>query len=111
MTEYTHKVKYWNGKYIATRQSKSTHYYSMGAHQPGDYDIDEADVDTLSDLYKLWTEAKAGDKACGEKWCYRFYVHDVKREANSISGKLEWCDYVTEGKLYKHGIKVFFKPI
>ncbi len=111
MAEYTHEIRYWNGKYIATRQSKSTHYYSMGSHQPYDYDIDSVDCDTLYDLYKLWTESKTADKEMGEKWYYRFYIHDIKREANPISGRLEWVDYTTESKLYKRGLKVFFKPL
>ena len=109
--EYMHEVRYWNGKYIEVRNSKSTHYYSMGAYQPDDYDIDETETETLYDLYKLWEEAKADDKACGEKWCYRFYAHNIKREINPINGKLEWVDYATEGKIYKRGLKVFFKPI
>lgn len=64
---YTHTVQKWNGKIFVQFESSSTSYYSMGAYMPGDDDIDEADVDTLGELYKLWQEAKAGDASCGEK--------------------------------------------
>ena len=56
----------------------------MGAYMPGDDDIDEAEVDTLGELYKLWQEAKAGDASCGEKeWKYRFYKHTIKGRKNA----------------------------
>ena len=51
---YTHTVQKWNGKIFVQFESSSTSYYSMGAYMPGDDDIDEADVDTLGELYKLW---------------------------------------------------------
>ena len=78
---------------------------------PGDDDIDEADVETLGELYRLWKEAKAGDAACGEKeWKYHFYKHTIE-EGKRPDGKPEIIDYVTEGKIYRRGNKVFFKPI
>lgn len=78
---YTHTVQKWNGKIFVQFESSSTSYYSMGAYMPGDDDIDEAEVDTLGELYKLWQEAKAGDASCGEKeWKYRFYKHTIKEE-------------------------------
>ena len=81
----------------------------MGAYMPGDDDIDEVDVDTLGELYKLWREAKAGDASCGEKeWKYRFYKHTIKEEKRS-DGKPVFADYVCEGKIYRRGNKVFFQ--
>jgi hypothetical protein len=108
--EYTHEVQKWNGKNFVKRESSSTSYYSMGAYMPGDDDIDEVDVDTLGELYKLWKEAKAADASCGEKeWKYRFYKHNIKEEKRS-DGKPVFTDYVCEGKIYRRGNKVFFKP-
>ena len=107
---YTHTVQKWNGKIFVQFESSSTSYYSMGAYMPGDDDIDEAEVDTLGELYKLWQEAKAGDASCGEKeWKYRFYKHTIKEEKRS-DGKPVFADYVCEGKIYRRGKKVFFKP-
>lgn len=108
--EYTHKVQKWNGEIFVQFESSSTSYYSMGAYMPGDDDIDEVDVDTLGELYKLWREAKAGDASCGEKeWKYRFYKHTIKEEKRP-DGKPVFADYVCEGKIYRRGNKVFFKP-
>lgn len=96
--EYAHKVQKWNGKQFVQRESSSTSYYSMGAYMPGNDDIDEVDVDTLGELYKLWQEAKAGDVSCGEKeWKYHFYKHTIKAEKRS-DGKPVFTDYVCEGK-------------
>ena len=107
---YTHTVQKWNGKIFVKFESSSTSYYSMGAYMPGDDDIDETDVDTLGELYKRWQEAKDGDASCGEKeWKYHFYKHTIKEEKRS-DGKPVFADYVCEGKIYRRGNKVFFKP-
>ena len=104
------KDRKWNGKNFVKRESSSTSYYSMGAYMPGDDDIYEVDVDTLGELYKLWKEAKAADASCGEKgWKYHFYKHNIKEEKRS-DGKPVFTDYVCEGKIYRRGNKVFFKP-
>lgn len=109
--EYSHKVQKWNGKIFTEERSSSTSYYSMGAFMPGDYDVDEADVDTLGELYKLWQEAKAGDAACREKgWKYHFYKHRIEKSERK-DGRTEFIDYVTEGTVYRRGGKVFFKAI
>lgn len=109
--KYTHKVQKWNGKCFVQRESSSTSYYSMGAYMPGDDDIDTADVDTIGELYKLWQEAKAGDISCGEKgWKYHFYKHTIEEEKRP-DGKPVFIDYMCEGKIYRRGNKVFFKPV
>lgn len=111
--EYKHRVHKWNGHYFKEEWSSSTSYYSMGAYLDNGDDTDDTEVETLGDLYKLWQEAKKGDAACCEKgWKYRFYKHDV--EENADKGKCgggDFIDYVTEGKVYRRGSKVFFKPI
>ncbi len=109
--EYKHRVQKWNGKYFEEAWSSSTSYYSMGAYLEGGDDTDDTEVETLGDLYKLWQEGKRGDAACCEKgWKYRFYKHTVQEEDNK-SGGTNFVDYVTEGKMYRRGSKVFFKPI
>lgn len=110
--EYKHRVQRWSGKSFVEEWSSSTSYYSMGAYLDGDGDIDDTDVDTLGELYKLWQDAKAGDACCGESgWKYRFYRHKIIEEKNPLSGKLQFSDYVTPGKVYRRGKKVFFKAI
>lgn len=106
---YTHKVQKWNGTAFVERSSSTTSYYSMGAYMPGDDDVDDADVETLGELYRLWQEAKAGDAACNEKgWKYHFYKHTIE-ERRRPDGKPEFIDNISEGKLYRRGNKVFFK--
>ena len=63
--EYTHKVQKWNGEIFVQCESSSTSYYSMGAYMPGDDDIDEVDVDTLGELYKLWPGTHLAEKRNG----------------------------------------------
>ena len=65
--EYTHDVQKWNGKCFSKSKSSSTSYYSMGAYMPGDDDIDEADVDTLGELYKLWRDSKKATRLAAKK--------------------------------------------
>ena len=74
--------------------------------------MDEVEVLSVSDLYLMWQELKAGDKSCGENsWKYHFYRHVIKVEQNERTGKSEFVDYVTPGKVYRRGNKVFFKAI
>ena len=109
---YTHDVQKWKNGIFVKERSTTTSYYSMGAYQEGDDDIDDVEVDTLGELYKLWQDAKVGDRACGESgWKYHFY-HHVIEEASKEPGRMEtYIDNVTEGKVYRRGNKVYFKPI
>ena len=111
--DYKHRVQKWNGHYFKEEISSSTSYYSMAAYLDGGDDTDDTEVETLADLYKLWKEAKAGDAACCEKgWKYRFYKHDIEEnKEKSVRGGGSFIDCVTEGKMYRRGNKVFFKPI
>jgi len=67
---------------------------------------------SVVDLYYMWLEMKNGDKVCGERgWKYHFYHHEIKVEPNRMTGKPEFFDYVTPGKVYRRGNKVFFKAV
>ena len=67
---------------------------------------------SVVDLYYMWLEMKDGDKTCGERgWKYHFYRHEIKVEPNRITDKPEFVDYVTPGKVYRRGNKVFFKAV
>lgn len=110
--EYKHEVLKWNGWTFVKRQSTATSYYSIGSYMIGDDDVDEMEVETVSELYKLWQELKEGDKAAGEKgWRYHFYRHSLVEEVNERTGKPQWTDYVTDGTVYRRGNKVYFKAI
>ena len=81
-------------------------------YQVGDDDLEEVEVLSVSDLYLMWQELKAGDKSCGENcWKYHFYRHEIKPEHDERTGKPIFIDYVTPGKVYRRGNKVFFKEI
>lgn len=109
---YNHLVQKWNGRIFVSQISTSMHYFSLGAHLDGDYDIEDIAVETIVELYRLWQEQKAGDKACGEKgWKYSFYQHDVKLEYDETDNTPKLVDHITEGKIYKRGEKIYFKPI
>lgn len=104
--EYRHQVQKWNGKTFEPYMSSAVKFYSIGAYLEGSDDIDNIEVETLGELYRLWQELKAGDKACCEKgWKYRFYRHEVSAEAG------RYIDTVAEGKVYRRGKTVFFKPM
>lgn len=104
--EYKHQVQKWNGRAFETHMSSAVNFYSIGAYLEGSDDVDNIEVETLGELYRLWQELMAGDKACCEKgWKYRFYKHDVGNEAGRLT------DTVTEGKVYRRGKTVFFKPV
>ena len=42
-------------------------YFTVCPHQDGDSDFEEIEVLSIADLYAVWQELKAGDRACGEK--------------------------------------------
>lgn len=108
---FTHTVKKWRDGYFTEERSASTVFFSMGAHLAGDDDIEDVAVETLGELYRLWQDAKRGDAACGERgWKYRFYKHKIKTETQK-DGTERFVDWTTEGKIYRRGNKVFFKPI
>lgn len=109
---YSHYVQKWNGKNFETRLSDCTTFYSIGAYLDGDDDIDSVETETLGELYMLWESMRAGDKNAGEKgWKYHFYHHQITEEADSLTGKIHYVDYTTEGKIYRRGSKVYFKAI
>lgn len=100
-----------NGRFIE-KTVVADRYYSISPYQEFDDDIDETNVFSVVDLYFMWQEMKEGDRACGESgWKYHFYRHEIKIEPNPITGKPEFSDYVTPGKVYRRGNKVFFKRI
>lgn len=108
---YRHCVQKWRNGIFVKETSETTEYYSLGAYLEGDDDIDDTEVDTLGELYKLWQEAKEGDKASGEKgWKYHFYKHSIKEQERE-NGKVKYVDYVTEGKIYRRKNKVYFKAL
>ncbi len=110
--EYKHQVQRWNGKAFHKVMSDSTEFYSMGAYIDGGDDIDDIETDTLGELYRLWQEQKDGDAAVGERgWKYHFYHHKIVEELHPVTEKLQFVDYVTEGKVYRRGTKIFFKPV
>jgi hypothetical protein len=109
-----HKIKLHtreNGRFVE-KTVVADRYYSISPYQEFDYDIDETAVLTVPDLYFMLQEMKEGDRACKESgWKYHFYRHVIKVEPNDLTGKPEFVDYVTPGKVYRRGNKVFFKPI
>lgn len=112
MEEFKTKLHFYENGHFVERVSSATVYYSISPYMDGDDDIDETDVATVGDLWRMWQEMKAGDKACGERgWKYHFYRHKITVEPNPLSGKPEYTDYVTPGKVYRRGNKVFFRSI
>ena len=100
-----------NGRFVEKTVS-TDRYFSISPYQEYDDDIDETFVLSVVDLYYMWLEMKGGDKACGERgWKYHFYRHEIKIEPNRMTGKPEFVDYVTPGKVYRRGNKVFFKAV
>lgn len=112
--EFKHRVWKWippntpeqNG-FFKEVWSKSTQYFSIGAYQDCDEDLDEMETDTLSELWLLWQEQKDRDESVGEKgcWRYHFYYHNEVVEDGHL------VDYVTPIKIYRRGNKVFWKAI
>lgn len=110
MPEYRHTVKKWENNHFRDVASTSTSYYSIASHMDEGDDIDEMDVNTLGELYKLWQEQKSSDKASGDTgWKYSFYHHEV--ELSTENGRPVFIDNVTPGKVYRRGNKIFFRPI
>lgn len=104
---HTHK----NGRFVV-KTVTTDKYFTVCPYQGEDYDLDEIEVLSISDLYLMWQELKAGDKSCGENnWKYHFYRHEIKSEHDERTGKPIIIDYVTPGKVYCRGNKVFFKAV
>ena len=100
-----------NGRFVEKTVS-TDRYFSIAPYQEYDDDIDETFVLSVVDLYYMWLEMKNGDKVCGERgWKYHFYHHEIKVEPNRMTGKPEFFDYVTPGKVYRRGNTVFFKAV
>lgn len=99
---YNKEGNYMTGKTVVTDT-----WYELGSCQEYDCDIDQIPVLTLEDLYHLWQLQKADDRAVGEagRWKYHFYHHSLSREGDKL------VDYVTQGKVYRRGNKIYFKPI
>lgn len=112
MQEHRKRLNTYENGIFVSRTVTTNLYYSIGAYQEGDSDIDDVPVATVADLWYMWQEMKRGDSACGERgWKYHFYRHEITTEENPLSGKPETVDYVTPGKLYRRGNKVFFKGL
>lgn len=108
---YKHYVQKWHNGIFVKETSETTEYYSLGAYLEGSDDIDDIEVDTLGELYKLWQDAKEDDKMSNEKgWKYHFYKHSIKKQDRE-SGKTVYVDYVTEGKIYRRKNKIYFKAL
>lgn len=109
-----HKIKLRtreNGHFVE-KTVVADRYFSISPYMDSGDDVEETDVLSVVDLYYMWLEMKEGDKACGEKgWKYHFYRHEIKVEPNKRTGNPGFVDYVTPGKVYRRGNKVFFKTI
>ena len=109
-----HTIKLYtreNGSFVV-KTVTTDKYFTVCPYQGGDYDLDEVKVLSVSDLYLMWQELKAGDKACGENsWKYHFYRHEIKSEHDERTGKPIFIDYITPGKVYRRWNKVFFKAV
>lgn len=85
-----HTIKLYtreNGSFVE-KTVTTDKYFTVCPYQVGDYDFDEVSVLSVSDLYLMWQELKAGDKACGENsWKYHFYRHEIKSEHDERTGK------------------------
>lgn len=100
-----------NGRFVV-KTVATDKYFTVCPYQVGDDDLEEVEVLSVSDLYLMWQELKAGDKSCGENcWKYHFYRHKIKPEHDERTGKPIFIDYVTPGKVYRRGNKVFFKAV
>ena len=100
-----------NGRFVV-KTVATDKYFTVCPYQVGDDDLEEVEVLSVSDLYLMWQELKAGDKSCGENcWKYHFYRHEIKPEHDERTGKPIFSDYVTPGKVYRRGNKVFFKAV
>lgn len=101
-----------NGRFVEKTVAAPNHYFSISPYMDSGDDVEEIDVLSVADLYYMWLELKEGDRTCGERgWKYHFYRHVIKVEQNERTGKSEFVDYVTPGKVYRRGNKVFFKTI
>ncbi len=103
-----------NGKLVKKNMSVDS-YFSLSPYIEGDDDGDGDVIEcaTLAALYRVWQEEKAGDSACGVggRWKYHFYHHKISVEKNSVSGKPEFVDLETPGKIYRRAGKIYFKPL
>lgn len=101
-----------NGKLIKKNMSVDS-YFSLSPYIEGDDDGDVIECATLAALYRVWQEEKSGDNVCGERghWKYHFYHHKIAVEKNPITGKPEFVDCETPGKIYRRGNKVYFKKL
>lgn len=92
--------------YMTRKKVVTDTWYELGSYQKYDYDIDQVPALTLTDLYHLWQHHKEGDRASGTGvWKYHFYHHTLGKEGDKL------VDYVTQGKIYRRGNKIYFKPI
>lgn len=101
-----------NGKLVKKNMSVDS-YFSLSPYIEGGDDGDVIECATLAALYMVWQEEKSGDNVCGERghWKYHFYHHKIAVEKNPITGKPEFVDYETPGKIYRRGNKVYFKKL
>lgn len=76
-----------NGRFVV-KTVATDKYFTVCPYQVGDDDLEEVEVLSVSDLYLMWQELKAGDKSCGENcWKYHFYRHEIKPEHDGRTGK------------------------
>lgn len=87
--------------------SRSTEYYSMGYTFAGGTEEKQIEVDTLSDLWRIFTNERDADCEIGAEkmWHYRFYRHNIVEE----NGEL--IDYITPLAIFKRGNDIFVNPI
>jgi len=107
-----HTIKLYtreNGRFVEKKVVTDC-YFSIAPYQEDDYGFDEIYVLSVVDLYYMWLEMKDSDKTCGEHgWKYSLCKHEIKIAPNNMTGKPEFIDYITFGKVYRHGNKIFFK--
>lgn len=109
--EYTAKLWTIENGSLVQKNVAADSYFSISPYLGGDDDGDEIDCLTLSALYKVWQDEKEGDACCKERgWKYHFYHHKITVRENPLTGKPEFVDCVTPGKVYRRGKKIFFKP-
>ena len=103
---YTHIVQAFENGIFIEKKSSSIRYYSVARCLDDGDEVDEVDIDTLPELYKWWQEQKSADASCNEHGCkYHLYYHEIAEENGNF------IDYKGEGKVYKRGSRIFFKPI
>ena len=84
-----------NGSFVV-KTVATDKYFTVCPYQVGDDDLEEVEVLSVSDLYLMWQELKAGDKSCGEN-CWILWINPLHNSEISVIISIS---FVLERNLY-----------